>query len=356
MKINGQMVVLARELRDLTQDELARKIFTSQATIARIEVESDVAVPDARAEQLAAALDVPIKFLQQKEDLIGVGSSAYFYRKKASLSAADMRRIHSIVNLLRIHLKKMLTAVEIVPKRKLPILPVAEYGSSTNAAHVLRQCWSLPDGPIRNLTHLVESSGALVLSCDFQTNNMDATSIRLAEMPPIIFMNKNVPGDRWRFTLAHELAHLVLHEVPCEQMEDEADEFASEFLLPSIEMKALFSRMPKIRLQDLANQKPFWKVSVAALIERAWHMGEISDSSRRYLWASLKKHGYPNEPYPIERESPVNQKNVIGYFLEKLQFSAQGLADYLCITRQDLEFLHGPAYEKISPRKLALVR
>ncbi|MBK7012326.1 MAG: ImmA/IrrE family metallo-endopeptidase [Xanthomonadales bacterium] len=45
----------------------------------------------------------------------------------------------------------------------------------------------------------------------------------------MIFINKDVPGDRWRFTLAHELAHLVMHDIPKPDMEDEADEFASEF-------------------------------------------------------------------------------------------------------------------------------
>ena len=85
-------------------------------------------------------------------------------------------------------------------------------------------------------------------------------------MPPLIFMNAAMPGDRYRFTLAHELAHLVLHNQPetDEAMEEQADEFASEFLLPAKEIRPYLARPS---LGGLARVKPYWKVSIKALLQ-----------------------------------------------------------------------------------------
>jgi Zn-dependent peptidase ImmA (M78 family)/transcriptional regulator with XRE-family HTH domain len=358
MLINGQMIVLAREIRGLSQEELARRIMASQATVARIEGTREVDVQDARVEQFSRNLGFPVSFFQLQEDLLGFGSSAYYYRKRTSLSASDRKRIHGIVNVLRINIKKMLDTVEVVPKRKLPLLDVAEYGSATRVAHTLRSFWHLPDGPINNVTSLIESAGVIVVPCDFGAAAMDATSLRLAEMPPLIFISMSIPGDRWRFTLAHELAHLVMHEVPHERMEDEADEFAAELLLPSLEMKAFFSRLSKIRLVDLINVKPYWKVSVAALIERAHNLGFINPNTRRYLWATLKKLGYPNEPQSLQREAAKNHQNMVSYFTKRLGFKPEDLAAMFHISRQDLGFLHGPSAEQIAakPGHLRAVR
>ena len=351
MKVNGHMFVLAREIRGMTQAELARKSFTSQATIARIEAEQSAEVVEERIFSLAKAVDFPVSFFQQNEDLLGFGSSAYFYRKKAGLSAVDRKRIHGIVNVLRIILKKLLDAVEIVPKRPLPVFEIEQYGGSpTRVAQALRAFWNTPDGPIANLTNLIESAGVIVVPCDFGTTAMDATSLRLTEMPPLIFINKDIPGDRWRFTLAHELAHLVMHQVPHDQMEEEADEFASEFLLPEIEMKSMFSRLAKVRLVDLINVKPYWKVSVAALIERAYRMGFADANARRYLWSSLKRIGYPSEPNPIEREQAKNHQNMLAYFLNELGYSTEELAAFFRIKPQDLGSWHGPSLPSLAPR------
>lgn len=340
MKVNGQMVVLAREIRGLTQQDLARKIYRSQATITRIEGDTSD-VPDDVIGQIASALEFPVDFFGLCEELLGFGSSAYYYRKRADLSAVDRKKIHGMVNVVRINLKKMLDAVEIVPKRPLPSFDLAEYGGDAAlVARALRSYWNVPEGPIKNLTSLVESTGAVVVSCDFGTRSMDATSMRLSEMPPLVFMNKDVPGDRWRFTLAHELAHVVMHQVPHEGMEDEADAFAAELLLPEQDLRATFERIGKLRLVDLINAKPYWKVSVAALIERAHDLGYLNDYARRSFWVELKRMG-PKEPERIVREDPKSHANLISYFSETLGFSAHEVAKLLKISRQDLGSWHG---------------
>lgn len=357
MKVNPSMVVLAREYRGYTQEELARKIFVGQARIAKLEGGIQTDVPDVLFESLCEALGFPAEFFHQETDLIGFGSSAYFYRKKADLSAADRRRIHGVVNLLRINIRQMLSFVDLEPSRNLPRLDIEEYGGSAEkVAQAVRAFWTLPEGPIKHLTSLIESAGVIIVPCEFFTRSMDATSLRLAEMPPLIFINSQIPGDRWRFTLAHELAHLIMHDIPHEEMESEADRFAAELLMPEIEMKAQFTRLPNLRLQDLSNLKSYWKASMGALLKRAGDLGFLSDNQRRYLWSSMSKLGYrTQEPNPIPKEEPKTYQKVLRYFTNELQYSLEDFSRTLKITPQILEELHGASLEVPSGPRLRIV-
>ncbi len=337
-KLNPAMVVLAREYRGFTQEELGRKLGVTQAVIAKIEGGIKTEVPEILFDDLCAALDFPAEFFGQEEDLVGFGSSAYYYRKKQDLTAADRKKIHGMVNLMRIQLKRLLSFVDISGKRKLPKLDIEEYGGDpAKVANAVRVFWNLPDGPVKNVTSLIESAGVIIIPCNFPTRSMDATSLRLAELPPVIFINSQIPGDRWRFTLTHELAHLVMHDIPREEMEDEADAFAAEFLMPESELRPQFSRLGDIRLQDLANLKPFWKVSIAALLKRAGDMGSIGDAKKRYMWSRMSSWGWRmQEPDPMPQEQPKTLKKIVNYFLSELKYSIEELAKFLKVTLRDL--------------------
>lgn len=338
------MVVLAREYRGLTQEQLGRALGVTQAKIAKIEGGIQVDVSEVHTELLCDTLGFPIKFFQQNEQLLGWGSSAYYYRKKASVTAVDRKRIQGQVNICRIHLKKLLQSVEIEANRKLPILDLEDEfgGSPDQAARAMRSFWGLPDGPIKNVTALIESAGVIVVPMDFGTNSIDATSIRLAEIPPVIFISTRISSDRWRWTLVHELAHLLIHQVPTETMEDQADAFAAEFLLPEIELKPQFARIGKIRLQDLANLKPYWKVSMQALLMRATGLENLKKSEAQYLWMQISKLNYRmNEPNPLPKEAVKTYPEIMKFFEEQMEYSKDDMASVLNITPRELESLHG---------------
>jgi Zn-dependent peptidase ImmA (M78 family)/transcriptional regulator with XRE-family HTH domain len=356
--INYEMVVLAREYRNLTQEELARRISVTQGSISKIEGNM---APD-KAEELigriAVALDFPVEFFYQPGERLGFGSSAFYYRKRAVISSSDRKRISGVVNLLRLSIKRLLNSVELEPNRALPQFSLDDFGgSAAHIARALRGAWNLPEGPINNLTALVESAGVIVVPCDFGSNAMDATSLRLADMPPLIFISKAIPGDRWRFTLAHELAHLVMHTVPSETMEDEADTFAAEFLMPESELRAQFLRYPKIRLQDLANLKPYWKVSMAALLVRAKTLGNMSDAQSRSAWMQMASAGYKmKEPIPLPVEAAQNFEQMFQYFLKDLGYTVEEMARLMFMNPEEFSRLGVDALSpKIRPLRLVAV-
>ena len=352
--VNHEMVVLAREYRNLTQEELARLIKVTQGTISKIEGNVAPEISEEIIPRIAAALRFPVEFFHQTGERLGFGSSSFYYRKRAVMTAADRKRISGVVNVLRLAIKKLLNSVELEPSRKLPFFRMEDFGESPEyVARAVRAAWNLPEGPIKNVTALVESAGVIVVPCDFGTRAMDATSLRLADMPPLIFISKSIPGDRWRFTLAHELAHLVMHDLPRETMEEEADQFAAEFLMPEAEMKAQFSRYPKIRLQDLANLKPYWKTSMAALLVRASTLGNLTESQSKTLWMQMSKAGYRiEEPLPLEVEKTANFEGLFHYFLKELEYTPEQIARSILMFPEEFSEL---GVEALAP-KVRLLR
>lgn len=326
MKINGQMLTLAREFRGLTQQALATQAGTGQSTVAKIEAGLKSDVDEDLLARFSGVLGFPEDFFQQNEELLSFGSSAYFYRKRASLTATDRKRIHSLVNLLRIALRQMLKHIDVEPRRQLPQFDLEEYGqSAARVAQALRTFWALPDGPVRDLTELVEGAGVIVFRCSFETRKFDGTSLRLADMPPMVFLNADMPGDRWRYTLAHELGHLVMHTVPHESMEDEADAFAAEFLTPEDAIKPQLLQVQKWRARDIAQLKLYWRVSLHMLVKRAHDLGVIDRDAAKSAYIALAPVRQ-QEPVPIPQETPTSVQKIVRALVEDLDFKVEGLA------------------------------
>ena len=341
MLVIGEMLTLARDYRAMGQGELANCVGISQAQVAKLEAGLKKEVDEITGARLVEALGFPRGFFGQNEDLLGFGSSAYFYRKRATIAAADRKRIHSIVNLLRIATKRILPHVEIQPKRPLPSWDIDNYGgSAANVARALRAHWHLPDGPIKNLTALVESAGAIVISCDFGHKTVDGTSLRLADMPPLIFMNSEVPGDRWRFTLAHELAHLIMHREPHDQMEAEADDFAGEFLVPSAEFGPQLSKLSRVQVRDMLPFKRYWKISIQALIFRAFEVGAITEAQKKSLFVRISQLNMRQvEPESIEKEMPSNFARMFLTLTNNLNFNSEELGSLLDWRQEEIRAL-----------------
>lgn len=349
-------MILARDYRVLNQEELADRAGVSQSHIAKIEAGIKADIDDGVGDRIAQALGFPREFFEREETLLGFGSSSYFYRKKATIPALERKRIQSIVNLLRLAVKGLLPFVEVQPKRALPEWDIEDHGySASNVAKALRSYWTLPDGPIKNLTALVESAGVVILPCNFGVKSIDATSLRIAGLPPLVFMNTAVPGDRWRFTLAHELAHLVMHQEPHAQMEEEADAFAGEFLVPVEELKPQLVRFPRLQVRDLIPLKRLWRVSIQALIFRAFEAGAISEAQKRGLFVRMSQLNMRQvEPEQIDREPLSNITRMVSTMTDNLSFSSEDIAKVLAWAPTDvMELL--PMVAKQPTRHLRVV-
>lgn len=313
-RVNPDMVILAREYRGLTQKELAVAASLKQPQIAMIEGGMEGAASAETMEAISTALTFPLEFFFQTEPRLSFGSSSVYYRKMSAITAADRKSISGITNLTRIGLKRLLDAVEVEAELPLPRIDLEDLeGSASKAAAIVRAAWSLPDGPIQNLTNVVERSGVIIIETDFGTRGISGTGMRFANLPPLIFLNSALPPDRYRFTLAHELAHLVLHDTPRETMEDEADEFASELLMQKSEFKvsvAQFGGVPTIR--QLVALKPYWKVAISSMIMRLGQLGIISADAKRSFFIQMSNLKMRlDEPQPFAKERPTLYTKIV---------------------------------------------
>jgi IrrE N-terminal-like domain len=80
---------------------------------------------------------------------------------------------------------------------------------------------------------LVERAGVIIGLSQFGGASISGVTFRVPGKPPLVLLDALHPGDRQRYTLAHELGHLVMHRSPTPTMESEATEFASAFLMPA---------------------------------------------------------------------------------------------------------------------------
>jgi Zn-dependent peptidase ImmA (M78 family) len=191
----------------------------------------------------------------------------------------------------------------------------------------------------------VEAAGGVVIRFSFGTPKMSGISEWIPPAPPMFFLNDDpqISGDRDRFTLAHEIAHVVLHAMPNPNMEKQADDFAGEFLMPEREIRAHF-RTP-LKLEKLVELKKHWKVSMQSLLEHAFTLGVVNERQRQYLWSQIAARGFRlREPIEIAKEQPTLIKSLLHAHVWQLAYSITELAQTLCITPE--EFLKVYPYEE----------
>lgn len=359
-RVNPDMVILAREYRSLTQKELAESARIKQPHVAMIEGGVEGAASSETMGAIADALAFPIEFFYQAESRLGFGSSSLYYRKMSAITAADRKSISSITNLSRIGLKRLLDAVEVDSDLSLPQVHLKDVGGSpSKAAAIVRAGWGLPDGPVQHLTSFVERCGIVIVESDFGVRGISGTSMRHTNLPPVIFLNNSLPPDRYRYTLAHEVGHLVLHDSPRETMEDEADDFASELLLQKTEFKVSVSQFGgRPTLRNLVALKPYWKVAISSMIMRLGELGIISEDYKRSMFiqmSTLKMR--MSEPQPFDKEVPTLYSNIVRSALGDLPGDADIPAKIMKMPADVFTRLYASSLQadKPAPSRLRLV-
>lgn len=335
LRFNPEMLKLAREAREFTQSDLATTAKVTQALVSKIENGLIGNPSDDVVQKLSEAVRFPSGFFYEKIKVLGLPH--FHYRKRAKLGTKALAHIGATINIRFQHISKLLRSYDRQIEKPIPQFDLDESGlTPENVAERLRGYWMVPRGPISNVVDLIEAAGGIVVLCRFGTNLLDGISFRAEGLPPLFFMNRDVPGDRFRFSLAHELGHMVMHSVPDndEKMESEAHKFAAAFLMPAAEIRPYLTT-PK--LSAFGRVKAFWKVSIKSLIRRAHDLKLITDNQYRWLNVQYAKTFTGGEPGQIEMEKPSLLRGMVEYHLLDLHYSIQELAAFLLINKDDLE-------------------
>ncbi|MGW3571228.1 XRE family transcriptional regulator [Streptomyces sp. NPDC000941] len=298
--MNPRLLQLARESRGLSQSKLASMTGISQAALSK--AENGVGqLSGERLSVIAEVLAYPLELFDWPDETVGLGPSGFYHRKQSGLGKTALQRIEADVNLLLMQLRRLEASVDIEPPYRLPVLDADEHDPEESAAKV-RASWLVPDGPVHDVTRLVERAGIVVVRRDLESPKISGLSVRPPNGLPVIILNNDMSPTRERFTILHELGHLVMHQVPSDDGEREADRFAAEFLMPA---RLIRPHLAGLTLQHAVQLKQYWKASMAAIIQTAYRLGRIDERRYKSLQVQISQHGYRRtEPAEPAQEQP----------------------------------------------------
>jgi len=332
-RFNYEMLSLARKIQGLTQGELHRQSGISQPHLSKIE--QGIQDPtEEHLERLSIALGFPVDFFFQNSRYFSPITP--FHRKRTSLGKKAQEQAEAIANLKRIHLEKLLDGFDI--EKTIPRLDIDEYGTPEKIAQTLRTHLQLPRGPIQNLVTVLEDYGVFIFLEEFVSMQLSGFTLVGTDTTPIVFINKEAPGDAERLTLAHELGHIVMHTIISNNVENEAWSFAAEFLMPKADISFELRKARKV--VDFADLKRKWKISMVALMRRSHELNYIGDTHYRYLMQAMSHHRI-EEPVKTPQELPSLFDELISRYKNEYDYSDDELAQALNVSSEMYQDLYG---------------
>lgn len=334
---------LARKLRGKSKKELSLRLDIAQKTLS--EWENGKAIPKyEKIQQVANFLEFPVDFFYTNEKF-KLQMDNISFRATSRLSALDRDQAIANLNLASL-INDWIDNNFNLPKVQLPDMSGYD---PVEAAKIIRKEWSLEEC-INNTICLLEQHGVRVYSTMEDCNDYDALSKWFGEIPFVI-LKPTKTAERSRFDAMHELGHLVLHKHKINRdrfVEEEANKFASEMLMPEHSVKKYIPDIPS--LTNFIQYKKLWKVSLQAIMYRYNKLGLISDWVYRSLYLQARKWGYDkNEPESIEKETSLVFKSILKLLNEDNK-TLKNISNETNIPQEDLNKL------MFNPYSLRLVK
>jgi Zn-dependent peptidase ImmA (M78 family) len=302
--------------------------------------------------------DFPISFFYQTDPVYGAPVSVHpMWRKKADVTVREIDCVVAELNVRVMHLRRLLEGADVAHSHDLPRMDIDEFGNPAKIAALVRSHWRVQRGPLPDLTLLAEKAGVMVAHSALGGASISGVTFSTPGLSPLIVLNTDQPSDRMRFTLAHELGHLIMHRFPSATMEAEANRFASALLLPEIDIRPYFVGR-RVDLSLLASLKPEWRVSMAALLMAADSQGFLTANQKQYLWKQMSARGYRlREPPELDfpREAPTVVQSLVEVHRNSLGYSQSELAKLLHLQERDMQDFY-PANDQRPRPKLTIVR
>ena len=157
----------------------------------------------------------------------------------------------------------------------------------------LREHWNIGTDPLHNCIQLLEDQEIKVIDLDNVDDTFDGLATYAEDKYPVIVVNKNFLVERKRFTLLHELAHLLLNMPGCDKKEEEllCNKFASEFLYPkNIVISDFGGRRISVGLNELIATQKKYGISIPAIIYRLVDANILSKDKLRQFYQRINSN------------------------------------------------------------------
>ena len=285
-------IIRIRTGKRISQVEIAERAGLSREGYRKIEsgaVEPKVATLSAIARALAVPLEqllVPVRSLTH----VRFRAQKKLHSREEVLSEVARHLDHYA------QLEELLDEQKpsAIAKLRKKVAALKGENRPAEAARLARQAFELGDDePIRDICGLLEDNGIKVLTSPVATDGFFGLSIGDEDGGPAIVVNtwERISVERWFFTAAHELGHLLLHldayEVGSTEENDteekEADEFASHFLMPEAVFAKEFAEARGLSWYDrIFKLKRIFRVSYRSVLYRVAR--ELPAHARKRVW------------------------------------------------------------------------
>lgn len=286
----GKNIKYYRLLRNMSLQDLADRVGLNKMAISNYENGKREPKPEI-CQKIAGALNVSLAMLMSKygNDLI-IEPGAF--RKKARLPKGKTELIQEQEDH---YLGRLFEVVSFLSDASLPPVPDGSRQEVTDieeAGQYLRSVLDLPaNGPVGNITDILENRGYIICPVDAVEEGFSGHSGHVNGRPYIAF-NKHMNGERRRFTLIHELAHLVFHFSEDQDEESMVNKIAGAFLLPKEDIiRELGPKRRDIR-GDLQFIQKEYGISKAAIVVRAYQTRIISQETYTITMKWMSTNGY----------------------------------------------------------------
>lgn len=319
----GEKLKLARIVRGLTLEDVAREVGLKHQAISKYEVGKSIPNRDTLL-QLAEYLNFEPSFFYNNQAKISPQSS-HFFRSGAAVAKKYKEQVKGKAKLIaylmdffesELRMPKFIAANLLNTRESFEQI---DFNRIDKVAEDLRRYLGLGNGPISNITLLCEKMGIVVVYTSLNNEQIDACTVFYNSRPYIIVNNCKISSVRLRFNVAHELGHILLHssykdkdindKSKHKRLEREAHRFASAFLMPE---SSIVSELSASGLDYLLILKEHWKVSVQAILYRAEELEVFSTDYAVYLRQQISRKKWRiEEPLdniiPKESSSLFNQ-------------------------------------------------
>lgn len=347
----------ARESRAMSMEELADCIQVTRQSISKYE--RGIISPSAEMLQcISTCLDFPPEFFYISEEKSSTGNSPLFFRSNANIAkkvkSACKYQIKWTDDIKR-RLEKYVDFIE----RNLPVVENNYEDISLEdieeLALSIRGKWGISDEPIVDVVGLLENQGVIIgqfaASCHCAFKGIDAFSCWKDGTPYILYNSNQKSAVRTRFSILHELGHLILHSSIDEEnavkketvdyADIQADRFAAAFLLPA-------TSFPKdIRgtsLTSLEIIKRKWGAALSTIIKRCETLDLLTENQINYLKRQMTTKKYWHKE-PLDDEltvaAPEMLRDSILLLIDNHIITKAGFINMTALPTEDLKRLCG---------------
>lgn len=294
----GARLTQARNWRGYTIEYLAGMLAVTKASVSLYEKGSRQ--PSALIQtKLANVLDFPQTFFLK--EFQGAASSPISFRKKSNTKKISKQRaeIYKEFACEFVEELEQFISFKDINHRFMQFLDCDPYAIDDDVIESLavnvREHMGIGLAPIDNLCIFLENRGFLIFEYDGDISPVDGYS-SLVKDRPYIFINKEFDWDRIRFTLAHELGHVIMHSILEEDewldgsnqklFESQANRFAGAFLFPRQSFEIEFVSLNRYRLLQLKNR---WGMSMAAIAYRAKDLDMVDQKKYEFFVQQMSR-------------------------------------------------------------------